>query len=134
MSSSNKLLENKQAVEAFWQAFSCSDIDGAIALLTDDVSWWVSGKTGISGTYDKEGLRELFTSVVGGTKSGIRITPKQMTAEDNRVAMEALSEGETMDGRHYRNDYHFLHVIRDGKLAEVREYMDPEHVREIFDV
>lgn len=129
----NNLMENKKVVVTFWEAFSRSDIEGAIDLLTDDVSWWVSGKTNISGTYDKAGLRELFTSVVGGTKSGIRIIPKLMTAEANRVAMEATSEGETMDGRFYQNEYHFLHVVREGKLAEVREYMDPEHVRDVFD-
>lgn len=134
MSTKKNLVNNKKAVEMFWQAFSRSDIDKAIDLLTDDVSWWVSGKTGISGTYDKAGLRELFSGVVGGMKTGIQISPTLMTAEDDRVAMEALSEGETMDGRLYQNHYHFLHIVRDGKLAEVREYMDPEHVREVFDV
>jgi ketosteroid isomerase-like protein len=134
VSSNNTLIDNKNVVEAFWEAFSRSDIDGAMNLLADDVDWWVSGKTGMSGNYNKAGLRELFSSVVGGTKSGIKVIPILMTAEDDRVAMEARSEGETITGRHYNNKYHFLHVVRGGKLAVVREYMDPEHVREVFEV
>jgi ketosteroid isomerase-like protein len=132
--SKNILIDNKNVVEAFWKAFSRSDIDAALDLLADDVDWWVSGKTGISGNYNKAGLRELFFSVVGSTKSGIKVIPTMMTAEDDRVAMEAGSEGETITGRHYNNKYHFLHVVRGGKLAVVREYMDPEHVREVFEV
>lgn len=129
-----QLADNKNIVRKFWEAFSRSDFEAVMELLAEDVQWWVSGTTGISGTYDKPGLKELFTSVAGGTKSGIRVTPTLMTAEEDRVAMEAKSEGETLDGKHYKNDYHFLHRVRDGKLYRVREYMDPEHVREVFGV
>lgn len=128
------LAANKALVTQFWEAFSRSDFDTVMALLADDVSWWVAGNTGISGTYDKAGLKELFTGVAGGTKTGVKVTPTVMTAEEDRVAMEALSEAETMDGKMYKNDYHFQHIIKDGKLAVVREYMDPEHVREVFGV
>ncbi len=128
------LAANKALVRQFWEAFSRSDFDTVMDLLADDVSWWVAGNTGISGTYDKAGLKELFTGVAGGTKTGVKVTPTVMTAEDDRVAMEALSEAETLDGKQYKNDYHFQHVIKNGKLAVVREYMDPEHVREVFGV
>jgi hypothetical protein len=131
---SENLANNKALVRRFWEAFSRSDFDTVMDLLADDVSWWVAGSTGISGTYDKAGLKELFTNVAGGTKTGVRVTPTVMTAEEDRVAMEALSEAETLDGKIYKNDYHFQHVIKDGKLAVVREYMDPEHVREVFGV
>ncbi len=127
-----RLEDNKQVVREFWNAFSNSDFETALSLLTDDVSWWVSGSTGISGTYDKAGLKELFTNVAGGTKSGVQVIPSVMTAEEDRVAMEARSEAETLEGKFYRNDYHFSMVVRDGKLAVVKEYMDPEHVREVF--
>ncbi|GIX29773.1 MAG: hypothetical protein KatS3mg124_0245 [Porticoccaceae bacterium] len=129
-----RLEANKRLVVRFWEAFSRNDFDAALALCGEDLRWWVSGTTAISGTYDKPGIRALFESVVGGTVDGIRVEPVTLTAEEDRVAMEALSDGRTRDGRHYANRYHFLHVVRDGLIREVREYMDPEHVRAVFDV
>ena len=55
-----------------------------------------------------------------------------MTAEDDRVAVEATSFATMEDGRVYANSYHFLVTIRDGKVATVREYMDTIHARETF--
>lgn len=130
----NDIAANKDIVAKFWQAFSRSDFDAALALLDDNVTWWVSGTTGISGNYDKLGLKELFSSVAGGTKAGVQVIPSLMTAEENRVAMEAVSDGETLEGKIYENKYHFQHILGNGKISEVREYMDPEHVREVFGV
>lgn len=129
-----QLLSNKETVRSFWQAFSKSDFETALSFLDEKVSWWVSGTTSISGFYDKQGLRELFSSVAGGTKNGVAVTPTVMTAEEDRVAVEALSEAETQEGKFYRNKYHFQHVLRDGRIVAVREYMDPEHVRDVFGV
>jgi ketosteroid isomerase-like protein len=55
-----------------------------------------------------------------------------LTAEDNRVAMEAVSYGERSNGRIYKNFYHFQHEIRDGKLVAVREYLDTDHAYRIL--
>ena len=134
MANENQLAANKSLVAQFWTAFSESRFDDALELMHDEGSWWVAGSTGISGTYTKEEFRALVNSVAGGTKAGIQITSTGITAEGNRVAMEAVSDGETQDGKRYLNKYHFLHEIRDGKLWAIREYMDPEHVREVFGV
>jgi hypothetical protein len=55
-----------------------------------------------------------------------------MTAEDDRVSVEAESYGEITNGKTYENIYHFMFVIRDGKVAAIREYMDTEHVTATF--
>ena len=55
-----------------------------------------------------------------------------MTAEDDRVAMEATSQAVTIDGIDYANIYHMLHVVRDGKIVKVREYMDPSRISLAF--
>jgi ketosteroid isomerase-like protein len=92
----------------------------------------VAGSTDISGTYTKEGFRELASGVVGGTKGGIRLSPTGITAEGNRVAVEVVSDGETLEGKRYLNQYHFLSEFKNGKFTAVCEYMDPMHVREVF--
>jgi len=123
---------NKATVRTFLEAFSESRFTDALNLMHDDGSWWVAGTTDISGTYTKEGFRELASGVVGGTKAGITLSPTGVTAEGNRVAVEALSDGETLEGARYLNQYHFLFEFKDGKIFAVREYMDPMHVREVF--
>lgn len=132
MSSQADVAANKALVVKFLTAFSESRFDDALELMDDDGSWWVAGSTDISGTYSKEAFRELASGVAGGTKAGIALSATGMTAEDNRVAVEAVSDGETLDGKRYLNQYHFLFECKNGKLTAVREYMDPMHVRDVF--
>lgn len=132
MSDEEKVAANKALVAQFLDAFSASRFDDALDLMHDDATWWVAGTTSISGTYTKEAFRELVTGVVGGTKSGVRLSATGVTGEGDRVAVEALSDGETLAGKKYLNQYHFLFECRDGKLAAVREYMDPMHAQEVF--
>ena len=35
-------------------------------------------------------------------------------------------------GRPYRNQYHFLMVIRDGKVRQLKEYLDTMHAQEVL--
>ena len=131
-SSAAKLAANKQTVTDFWRAFSESRFEDALARLADDASWWVSGTTSLSGTYSKRAFSELVAGVTENTEQGVQIEPGHLTAEEDRVAMEATSHGLVKNGKTYRNRYHFLHVLRDGEIVEVREYMDTEHVTEVF--
>lgn len=132
MSDQSDIAANKALVAKFLAAFSESRFDDALDLMDDQGSWWVAGTTDISGTYTKEEFRELAKGVVGGTKSGISLTATGITAEGNRVAVEAVSDGETVEGKRYLNQYHFLFEFNNGKFIAVREYMDPMHVREVF--
>lgn len=125
---------NKALVRAFLEAFSTGDIDRLTAMMAEDGSWWVSGSiAGMSGSYGREPLAALLRQVKGVYASGaLRITPERMTAEGNRVAVEASCRETLADGRVYANRYHFLFEIADGRVALVKEYMDTLHAREIF--
>lgn len=123
---------NKAVVRKFWQAFSESRFDDAFELLGSDATWWVAGSTNISGTYSKAEFRELVGGVSENAENGITVTPTLLTAEGDYVSMEAESYGEMTSGKTYRNIYHFMHEVQDGKLQAVREYMDTEHVTEVF--
>lgn len=124
--------ENKALVLKFWEAFSESRFDDALALVADDATWWVAGSTDISGNYTKEEFANLVAGVADNAPNGIRVTGSVLTAEGDRVAMEAESYGELTDGKVYNNFYHILHTIRDGKLVSVKEYMDTQHVQDVF--
>jgi uncharacterized protein len=133
VSSEKDLLEaNKAVVRKFWEAFSASRFDEALDLLDSDATWWVAGTTDISGTYSKQQFSELVTGIAEGTDGGIQVKPTNLTAEGDRVAMEAESYGQLKNGKIYNNLYHLQHVLRDAKLVAIREYLDTQHVQDVF--
>lgn len=115
-------------------AFSRGDVPGVLDTLHPDATWWVSGtREGFSGTYTREQLGELLSGVKDLYKGGaLKFTPTAMTAEGNRVAVEAESYAELKNGKIYHNFYHLLMEISDGKILRVREYMDTAHAYETF--
>jgi uncharacterized protein len=64
--------------------------------------------------------------------NGIQVTSTLLTAEEDRVAMEAKSYGEMNSGKVYQNIYHIMHIVKDGKILTVREHMDTEHATATF--
>lgn len=125
---------NKAIVADFFETFSKGDVPGVIDRMHDEGSWWVSGAIErMSGTYPKAALAGLLDGARALYREGaLHITPTSMTAENDRVAVEATSFATMEDGRIYANSYHFLVTVRDGKVATVREYMDTIHARETF--
>jgi uncharacterized protein len=123
---------NKALVAKFWQTFSNGNYDEVLGMLSDDATWWVGGKTMLSGTYTKPAFAELLGKIAPMAPKGLRVTPKLLTAEGDRVSVEAESYAEFNNGRTYQNVYHFMMVIRDGKFCAIREYLDTEHVTATF--
>jgi uncharacterized protein len=126
---------NRATAERFFELFSASDIDGALALMTDDATWRIPGKkelTPTAGVYTKERIGRLFRRMIENLSSGLRMTVLSSTAEADRVALEVISSGDLKNGRLYRQEYHFLMEFRDGKISAVREYLDTQHAHEVW--
>jgi uncharacterized protein len=123
---------NKAIVLSFWKAFSESRFADALGLLADNATWRVMGNTSISRTYSKTEFSALVYGIADSTVQGIQVKGTVLTAEGDRVAMEADSYGPMKSGKIYQNQYHFLHILRNGKIETVREYLDTEHVTDIF--
>jgi uncharacterized protein len=126
--------ENKAVVARFFETFSSGNVQAMLDAMADGGSWWVSGRLeGMSGRYDKASFGPLVEGAKANYKSGgLVITPVSMIAEGDKVAVEATGFAELTDGRTYEPQYHFLVTVRDGKVFEVREYMDTQHARETF--
>ena len=77
-----------------------------------------------SGTRNVAEAALLMEAILSAFPEGLGFTVKAMTAEGDRVAIEAESFGRHVSGRTYNNQYHFLMVIRDGKVRELKEYFD----------
>jgi ketosteroid isomerase-like protein len=128
------MTDPKQVVRRFLEAFSSGDLDAVAAALTEDATWWVSGRIeGMSGTNSKAALLALLRAVKPlYVEGGLRITPDAMIAEGPIVACEAQSYATLTNGRVYANQYHFLFEVAGDQIRRVREYSDTQHMLETF--
>ncbi len=123
---------NKQAAQAFFDILNRGDVPALIAAYAEDGRCVTMGNTLISGTYSRDQIAAAAGGIYQVFPQGIRFTIKAMTAEGERVAIEAESEGAHVSGQVYTNQYHFLMRFRDGKVVEFKEYMDTERVTDIL--
>ena len=126
------IAENKALARRFIAAISRGDIDAIQNSFAADGTVWTLGTMPISGTFSADQVAEASHRVLDLFPEGLAITIKGMTAEDDRVAIEAESYGRHASGRTYANVYHFLMRVRDGKIAEWREYMDTMHANDVL--
>ncbi|WP_433662574.1 nuclear transport factor 2 family protein [Nocardia sp. CA-128927] len=127
--------ENKELVRRFFELFTGKHPAQALDLLSDEVTWWTNGEPGRNiwaGTQTKAEMIESFSGFSAIFTTGLVMTPVGFVADGDKVAMEAESSAQVVNGKSYRNQYHFLIEVHNGKITSVREYMDTQHVTDTF--
>ena len=123
---------NKQLVREFFASMGRGDVAAIVAAYAEDGYLMTMGRTLISGTFTRAQIHAAAAQIYQVFPQGISFTIDAMTAEGERVAVEAHSQGRHVSGALYSNEYHFLFVFRDGKLVLLKEYMDTERVTDIL--
>jgi ketosteroid isomerase-like protein len=123
---------NKQLTREFIAALSRGDIASFIGAYAEDGHLITMGNTLISGSFTRSQIDAAAQQVLEVFPEGLRFTIHGMTAEHDRVAVEAESSGRHVSGQLYNNHYHFLFRWRRGRLVELKEYMDTEHTTEVL--
>jgi ketosteroid isomerase-like protein len=124
---------SKKVVIAWMETFGTGDLDAVLDSMTDDATYWIGGTIpGLSGTHDKTALRKVLDGITESCTGPIRLTPQAFTVDGDRVAVETESYVELKNGRVYNNHYHFVFVVRDGKVAQIKEYLDTMHTYDTF--
>lgn len=126
--------ENKGVLEVFYAAGNIGDLEAALGLLADDVTWTNIGSTDFSGTYmGKDTLiADLLGPVFSRLKAGIRSTVENVVAEGDFVVVQVRGAAETVEGRPYNNTYCHVFRFQDGKISEVTEYFDTELAQRVL--
>jgi len=128
----NDLERNKRLTREFIAAIARCDTAAIVGAYAEDGRVVTMGNTLISGAYDKSAIAATAGGVLQAFPDGFEFTIHAMTAEDDRVAVEAESHARHVSGKPYNNHYHFLFRWRDGQLVELKEYMDTEHVTDVI--
>ena len=117
---------NRVLVVQFYQFMSNLEFEKMFELMADDATWTVAGNPATfhhAGTVTKPQRAEAlanFTKLFSSLQQDIRST----TAEEDRVAVEAITRCKTVTGVEYVNDLLILIRCRDGKIVSIYEHVD----------
>ena len=104
-------------------------------MITDDFEFELMGR--LPGFEEPVRGKEVFLKWVPALLKELLPNPLNMMfhsviAEGPQVAIQASSDTTASNGKKYANRYHFYFLFRGDKIAQVREYLDSNHVREVF--
>jgi ketosteroid isomerase-like protein len=123
--------QNKTITKEFFEALS-NGSDKYLDFYTDESIIWTAGNNAIGGTRTKKEVVSFAQNILSAFPTGITFNIKGMTAEEERVAVEINGEAIHASGETYNNQYHFLLRIKDGKILELKEYMDTQLAAKIL--
>jgi uncharacterized protein len=126
--------ENKRIAMAFLEASAAHDADHVAALMCDEATYWTCGKPHLFGYAGERSKAEFckYAATPSIFVGGAKVAFGAVTAEADRVAIEAETSGVTPDGRAYSNAYHYLFTFRGGLILRVKEYLDTQAAAEFF--
>jgi uncharacterized protein len=124
--------DSKRIVLGFFENLNAGNAAAALDALGDSATWWIQGNFPLSGTKTKAQFVELLGQLGAAIDGALSLRVKGVTAEGDRVAVEAESFAKMKNGKTYQNRYHFLCEVRDGKIQAVREYLDTMHANEVL--
>jgi len=124
--------QNKQVAAQLLESMSNGDTKTIYDLFAEDGYTQTMGNIPISGIYSRDSIVDLAKSVHNVFPHGFKISVRNMIAENDKVAVEAVSEGTHTSGIEYRNEYHFLFTLKDGKITSLKEYMDTDLAKRVL--
>ena len=123
--------QNKEITKEFFEALSTGS-DQYLDFYTDESIIWTAGNNSIGGTRTKKEVVSFAQNILSAFPTGITFNITGITAENERVAVEISGKAIHASGETYNNQYHFLLIIKDGKILELKEYMDTQLAAKIL--
>lgn len=128
------IADRKDVALAWLRACLAVDEKRLLELTHEDCEFFLVGDLPGSGWKTREEWLAGWRDVIPVLPRPLEITVGAVTAEDDRVAVEAETRGAVADGKTYNNQYHFFFRVQDGKVREFKEYFDTLHVFRTFDI
>ena len=118
--------ENKAIIARAFDGLAEADATAFLDAMADDFTWIIEGQCAWSGRYEGKAAvqNELIPPLFANFATRYRNIAERIIAEDDMVVVLARGEVKTKRGADYNNSYCFVIRMRDGKMAELREYMD----------
>lgn len=127
---------NKEIAKTFLKVMAAhEDMAWLEEHMDDEATYWTCGKPHLFAYAGRRSKKEFIDWARNPSifvDGGAKVSFGQCTAEGDRVALESRTHGVLPDGRVYTNEYHYLFTFRNGKILEVKEYMDTQAAAEFF--
>jgi ketosteroid isomerase-like protein len=127
--------DSKHVLRQYVAAVQDGDKEAIREMFAVDATWTIhAGQLPMSGTWAgrdsiiEEFLAEAMSHYEPGSVS-LEITG--MIAEGDRVVLQWTSRARTREGRPYENGCIGVFTIREGRIQDVREYMDTLYASEV---
>jgi uncharacterized protein len=128
--------ENVQIVKEAYAAFGRGDIQGLLALFAEDIEWIIPGEGWpLAGTYrGRAGVAGLFQKVSEMLEISFLET-REFVAQGDRVLVVGFSGGRIKGAnRTYEHHEVLAFTVRNGKVTNVREYIDTLALARAFEM
>lgn len=116
--------DSKKVAANFFDKLCSGDFPGGFESMTDDATWTIIGTTPFSKTFDKQTLLDEMVPELATFTEPPVMSVKEIIAEGDRAAVVASVKGVAKYGPYVQDPYCFILKIRDGKVAEIVEYLD----------
>ena len=128
------LQEQKDRALTFLKNLEKPDVKVLDGLLANDVEFEMMGRLpGVAPIKGKDSLlKGLPPTLTQMFPNGLNLKFHTVIAEGPHVAIQAESGTVAGNGKKYANRYHFYFRFDGDKIAQIREYNDTNHVREVF--
>ena len=120
------MANNKQIIQQAFDGLARADARAFVDAMAEDFTWIIEGQSRWSGRYEGKAAfqNELVPALFANFAGEYRNHADEIIAEGDRVVVLARGEAKTVRGEDYDNSYCFVIRMRDGKMIELREYMD----------
>lgn len=127
-------MKNKQRMTEAMEAMANGHLRPLFELMADDVTWQWMGVE--SWTRRFEGKASLRDVLFGGADEHLApsssVVVRHVHGDGDHVVVEHQGRNELPDGRRYDNNYCWVCHFENGRITEVREYMDTQLVTDTF--
>lgn len=131
-----KTNETAATLAGYLDALQSGDLERIRSYFAPTATWHIHGTLPLAGTYAgvdaimnflETAMGELF---VPGTQA-FSFGPVLAVGDTAILEWNVTGTG-SATSRRYDNDYCGIFVVRDGRILEVREYFDTDHVRSVL--
>jgi len=120
--------ENVRIVKDFFAAIGRGDEQGLLALAAEDIEWIIPGEDWpLAGTHrGHAGLAKVLQKASNEVEMTY-LAPPEFVAQGDRVLVIGVATGKIKaTNKTFKDDWVFAITVRNGKLANIREYIDTQ--------
>jgi ketosteroid isomerase-like protein len=126
----------KHVVQRYLDALVGGDVDTVRDSFAEDAEWLIYGDLPIAGPWHgRDRIVDDFLQAVGGAlfePGSQSFAFPTLIGEGDTVALEWRVRARTAAGADYVNAYCGIFVVRDGRIREVREYLDSGYAARVL--